>query len=70
MKPVGPVRQLYARVDFITPVRDYEFGYTDPLLQLANVKIFQWQNLHLISLGYFIQYFILRTYLLYIQFKN
>jgi hypothetical protein len=27
MYPGGPIRKPYAGVDFIPPVRDYEFGY-------------------------------------------
>ncbi len=28
MQPGGPVRQSYAGVNFIPPVRNYEFGYS------------------------------------------
>ena len=28
IKNLAPVRKPYARVDFIPPVRDYEFGYS------------------------------------------
>jgi hypothetical protein len=30
MLPGGPVQQPYAGVNFILPVRDYEFGYCSP----------------------------------------
>ncbi len=42
MQPGGPVRQPYAGVNFIPPVRDYEFGYTGQDLSSANgsVRIF------------------------------
>ncbi len=39
-QPGGPVRQPYAGVDFISPVRDYEFGYIIVKCVAVRVQVF------------------------------